>query len=599
MKVGRYKQHALLSWLFVGTLAVLSAVLGILQYGWIGEVSRAERDRLQTTLHTGLQRVRHDFNAEITTACSALIPPDLEGDAKSRESQYAARFEHWRDSSPQSGLWRRLLLVEAGGSSLILRELDLETGAFRTVDWPGEWNLVRDRLAAKLSRTEGHPPPMGVTDDFPDLIEIPIFPRRPEEWQPGGPPNGRPNMHELGWLLLQFDLDYVRTSIIPALLQRDLPGGTGDYYAAIVIRDSPDTVIYQSQTDDVKHIGGNADASVSLFDVNRAHVQRGAGPRNRGGPPGSWLRMGRRGPPPPEMGDNGRWLLSVRHRAGSLEAVVARARSRNLAVMGGLVLLILSTVVALVQFTRRAQKLAELQMEFVAGVSHELRTPLTVMRTAGHNLRGKVSTDPVRVQRYGALIQEQSQKLTGIVEQILSFANMKAGRVIGEQQPISLEPLIEDALESDAAGMDLRGIVEKNIAIGLPPIMGDPTTLKLALQNLLTNAAKYGGGDWVGLSALLAPNEKGSMIEITVADRGEGIPPDEIEKIFEPFYRGKKPTADQVHGTGLGLSLAKRIVEAHGGKLAVSSQVGKGTQFVMRIPVAVVEQQHEFANSSN
>src|ERR1700694_2158793 len=105
MKVGWYKQHGLLSGLFVGALAVLSAVLGILQYGWIGEVSRAERERMQTTLHTGLQRVRHDFNAEITTACSALIPPDLEADAKSRESQYASRFEHWRDSSPQSGLW--------------------------------------------------------------------------------------------------------------------------------------------------------------------------------------------------------------------------------------------------------------------------------------------------------------------------------------------------------------------------------------------------------------------------------------------------------------------------------------------------------------
>jgi signal transduction histidine kinase len=298
--------------------------------------------------------------------------------------------------------------------------------------------------------------------------------------------------------------------------------------------------------------------------------------------------------------DNGRWTLSVRNRAGSLEAVVDRARTRNLAVMGGLVLLILATVIALVQFTRRAQKLAELQMEFVAGVSHELRTPLTVMRTAGHNLQGKVSTDPVRVQRYGALIQEESQKLTGIVEQILSFTNMKAGRVIGEPQPMPVESLIEDALETGGSGgMDLRRIVEKRIGSDLPAIMGDPTTLKVALQNLLTNAAKYGTGDWVGLTALLAPDQNGSMIEITVTDRGAGIPPEEIGKIFEPFYRGKRPVADQVHGTGLGLSLAKRIIEAHSGTLAVSSQLGKGTQFVIRIPVAAVEQEHEFANSSN
>jgi Signal transduction histidine kinase len=563
----------------VGALALLSAVLGILQYGWIDEVSRAERERLQATLQNGLLRVSRDFNAEIAGALSALISPEIDPDPKSRERQYAARFERWKDTSSQNGLWRRILLVVPDGPSLILRELNQETGEFQTVAWPSDWNAVRDRMLAKLAHTEGMPPSLA-TDGTLDLIEVPIFDR-------AGPPRARPEMRELEWLLLQLDLDSIRSSILPALLQRDLPGGTTDYQAAVVMRESPGAIIYQSQAGDAGNIARNADASVNLFDVNRMQVQRGPH-----GPPRNGPRMGRRGPPPPEMGsfNNGRWTLSVRHRAGSLEAVVARARSRNLAVIAGLVLLILATVIALVQFTRRAQKLAELQMEFVAGVSHELRTPLTVMRTAGYNLQGKVSNDPQRVQRYGALIQEESQKLTGIVEQILRFANMNAGRVIGDPQPVSVASLIDDAL---ATG--LRDIVEVNIAPGLPPILGDPTTLKLALQNLLTNAAKYGGGAWVGLSA----DRNGEEVEISVSDRGEGIPPGELGKIFDPFYRGKKPVADQVHGTGLGLSLAKRIVEAHGGTLSVSSRVGKGTVFVIRIPAAAIQQEHEFANSSN
>jgi len=262
--------------------------------------------------------------------------------------------------------------------------------------------------------------------------------------------------------------------------------------------------------------------------------------------------------------------------------------------MAGILLLILATVAALIRFTRRAQKLAELQMEFVAGVSHELRTPLTVMRTAGHNLQGKISSDPARVQRYGALIQEESQKLTSVVDQVLRFANVKAGRVIGERRPLKVDELIEDALEPESGCA-----IEKHIAAGLPAISGDPTTLKIALQNLLSNAAKYGTGDWIGVSASVEHDRNGPMVEIAIADRGAGIPPGEIGKIFDPFYRGQRAMADQVHGTGLGLSLAKRILEAHGGALAVRSEAGKGTEFLMRIPAAPLEETHEFANSAD
>ena len=89
----------------------------------------------------------------------------------------------------------------------------------------------------------------------------------------------------------------------------------------------------------------------------------------------------------------------------------------------------------------------------------------------------------------------------------------------------------------------------------------------------------------------------GDDIEMRVADQGPGVPADELAQIFEAFDRGKKAIGDQVHGTGLGLSLVKRIVEAHHGTISVRSEEGKGTEFVVRIPAATVEQQHEFANS--
>lgn len=112
--------------------------------------------------------------------------------------------------------------------------------------------------------------------------------------------------------------------------------------------------------------------------------------------------------------------------------------------------------------------------------------------------------------------------------------------------------------------------------------------LKQALQNLLHNAARYGAGDsrWVGLSATATGSRAEPTVEIRVADRGPGIPADEQSHIFEPFFRGRRALQDQIHGTGLGLNLARKIVEAHGGSIQVKSAAGAGAEFIVRLPAA-------------
>ena len=292
--------------------------------------------------------------------------------------------------------------------------------------------------------------------------------------------------------------------------------------------------------------------------------------------------------------------MSVRHRAGSLEAVVNQVRWRNLAVTTGILILMLAAIAALVRFTQRAQRLARLQMEFIAGVSHELRTPLSVIRTAAHNLGDGIVSNTKQVQRYGTLIREEAERLTGIVEQVLRFASSKAGHPIGGREPASVESLFESALAATAGALaESRCVLEKRIEPGLPPILADPIALVHALQNLLINAAKYGAeGGWIGISAAMA-NGEASAVEIRVSDRGPGIPPDELGQIFDPFYRGKWALENQIHGTGLGLNLVKRIVEAHEGTVAVDSEPGKGTEFVLRIPAAPADRIDEFANSAS
>ena len=315
----------------------------------------------------------------------------------------------------------------------------------------------------------------------------------------------------------------------------------------------------------------------------------GPGGRKAGSPPG-----------PPSPGGAGRWLLYVRDEAGSVDTLVARGRWRNYAVSGALFALLLATAWVLIRFTRKAQQLAELQMNFVAGVSHELRTPLAVIGTAAYNLRGKLAGNPAQVSKYGALIESESHKLSAMVEQILQFAELRSGKGVRRSEPVLVEEIIEQGLQANKDLQTGTFEVEMRIEPRLPVVLGDPVALRHALQNLLSNAVKYGteGSNWIGLDASSVETDAGVFVEIRVTDHGPGIPTEDQAHIFEPFYRGQYALRDQIHGTGLGLDLVKRIVEAHGGTIRVESAPMQGAAFVMRIPAAPAEYQDEFAHTT-
>jgi signal transduction histidine kinase len=596
MNVENHKR-ALLSWLFAVVLVGLCATLGVIQYRWIGEVSRAEHERLKNSLQASLQRISEDFDAEIRSAYSALSTESSSPDEDVRERELAIRYARWRNNSRYSGLVRRLAIAVRGEDSVSLQQLDLEKGIFAPAQWPAEWAPLRDRLIARAfgdpsSRMESF---HSSTSAELSLIELPQFFRRERGFGPG--PDFSPNRSpaEFGWTVIELDLDYLRASLIPELLQRHLGGGEKlDYRAEIVATDYPSTVIYDSAPNRLSPATLHSDASIELFRAPFDRMSRFRQPGPGPAPPG------RENAFTPDFA-RGRWLLSVRHRSGSLEELVQQTRRRNLAVTGCVLLLMLAAAGALLQFSRRAQRLADLQMEFVAGVSHELRTPLSVIRTAAHNLRVRVIGNPNQVQRYGSLIEEQSEKLTDIVDRVLLFSNAKAGRAIRAKEVVDVDFLIGEALSACAKVVNESGCsVETHVEPGVPPVFGDPAALKHALLNLIGNASKYAAeGRWIGVTAAVSMAQKNLMVEIRVADRGPGIPRAELTHIFDPFYRGKMAVDDQIHGTGLGLSLVERIVKAHGGTVEVSSELGKGTEFVMRIPAAPAEQIDEFANSAN
>ena len=578
----RNQRQAIISWLFVGALFVLCGVLGVLQYRWIGEVSVADRERRQSSLQASLYRLSQDFNSEISVAARALLPATRDLDPSTAEEEFLSRYAQWRRNSRHAQIFHRIAIAVPQNDALSLRMLNPENGELESAAWPADWKPIEGRLEGRFSPEPwlNRVPPLGPGQEEGLAFAVPLFGLP----QPGRGP-GRFDRRQMGWAIYELNLPFLRETALPELLQRHLgSGGNLEYQVEIVTRANPRTVIYQSDPAQSSPVTNAPDATVNLFEMQYEQVFRPWGSargRERGpGPPGP----GPGGGPRLEMG---RWQMYVRHRAGSLEAVVSRARWKNLAVTSGVLLLMVASVAALIRFTRRAQKLAELQMDFVAGVSHELRTPLTVIHTAAYNLRGKLAQNPIQVERYGALIQEESGRLKELVEQVLRFAGAKAGRVIQEREPLSVETVIEETVASSKAAIQsARCVVEKSVDPELPLILGDPVALKQAFYNLVSNAAKYGSAEshWIGISASRTSEKADAGVEIRVADRGPGIPEEEQRHIFDPFFRGRRAIQDQVHGTGLGLNLVKKIVEAHGGTIRVKSTPSKGTEFIVRIP---------------
>jgi signal transduction histidine kinase len=333
---------------------------------------------------------------------------------------------------------------------------------------------------------------------------------------------------------------------------------------------------------------------------------RGESGRHRGGPfdgPRDWdadhprARDDAAPPPVPREGeearaprDDGRpWLLVVTHRGGSLEQAVAGVRRRNLAVGLGLLALLGGAGFVLASGAQRARDLARQQLEFVAGVTHELNTPLAAIRSAGQNLADGIVTDPQQVRRYGGLIEKEGSRLTSLVAQVLDFAGIESGSRAYASEPVALARVVDDVVKDMRLALEQSGLsVAKEIPAGLPDVSGDAAALRRVLANLLANAVKFAApGRRVSVRATARPERR--AVELRIEDHGPGIPPEERERVFEPFYRGAAAQRNEQPGSGLGLSLVRRVVDAHGGRARIEDTAGGGASVVIELPAAEPE----------
>jgi signal transduction histidine kinase len=634
-------------WSLALALLGLLPLLAARQYRWLGQVSEGERERKRSVLSAMARQFSHDFDSELTKIYLYFQPTPVPLDGKPDQAQddFAARYLRWRETASRPKLIKEVYQTQTGENDGRLSRYNAETGAFELCEWPGNMlnlrkkleeeragdELLRARLRESIKLKMNVRGEVGarqmvfqlrlncVDDDLPGLI-IPINSRSEEEVMPV--------LGARSYRIIPFDTDYISRELIPELAGRHFGDSAGEYTIAVTKRGQTDQFVYSSDTSVPASALASGDVTAGFFkilfdetdkfifthlrrpDVNSSpgvavqlkpqlnHQQitiRVAGDLKRG--KGENVSDSSNPPPDPTTNDitrsllnrnnEGAWRLVVKHRAGSLEAAVASARRRNLAISFGILLLLGVSVGFIMLSSRRAQRLATQQMEFVAGVSHELRTPLAVICSAAENLADGVIDNRDQIKRYGGLIRDEGRRLTGMVEQVLEFAGAQSGRKNYELRPIGLNQVIEDAVMACRLQLSEGGFeIERKIANYLPMIKGDAAALSRAIQNLLSNAMKYSGGSrWIGLSAEPVKTANGEEIQIKVSDRGLGVAQSERERIFEPFYRGKEAQAAQIRGNGLGLSLVKHIIAAHGGRVTVESKIGQGSIFILHLPI--------------
>jgi signal transduction histidine kinase len=592
-------------YLVAGSALLLLPLMAVLQYRWIGQVSDAERERRERTLKAATAQVAQDLDLELFRAFVGL---QVDGESLKADdwSAYADRAQAWRAATVMPSLVRDVLLVDRQGASLRLRRWDASARTFVAADWPADLAAERDTFTAALaawnSTTSHEPLRLGdLMSEDDDALVMPVapLPRQLREHVTAFEPL-------FGYTIIQLDAGTIRDELLPLLVEKHFRQGDDEYRVAVVNRRDPSKVIYTSNVDDVADLLARHDAEAELFGLrpDQFQLMRQADRSLRG--PGTQTGDRRRSlffsvmtrRPPPDSAQGGRaseavrtfdnlqrWKLVARHRAGSLEAAVSAARTRNVALSSGILLLMAATVVVLVRAAQRSARLARQQIEFVAAVSHELRTPVSVIGSAAENLADGLVQDPNRVKQYGARIQSESRRLGETVERVLLYAGIEAGRAVGHRAPVAVSSLVNDALSASQATIADAGVtVEVEVPDGLPPVMADAGALRSSVSNLVANAVKYGGGGLVRIAASSGPGRSGPEVRIAVTDTGLGISSADLPHIFEPFYRGAEAQARQIQGNGLGLSIVKGIVEAHRGRVTVQSAPGAGSTFVVHLP---------------
>ena len=345
-----------------------------------------------------------------------------------------------------------------------------------------------------------------------------------------------------------YDQDYLKNSFFPQLLNELLPNqnrsDTSHFQAGIMIRTAKDPTPL---------------AASPCWDGGKPEVERGFDSVFPG------------------------LILGIRPHGTTIADISNHITRLAFLGLGALSLLMGAGMVVAYRNVSRELALAKLKSDFVSNVSHELRTPLSLIRLYAETLElGRISS-PGKHQEYYEIIRKESERLTSLINNILDFSRIEAGMKEYNFRETDMADLVRGTLDSYRFEIEQNGFqFEQKIDNNLPQLRVDREAIARSLLNLVNNAVKYSATEkYLGVHLY----RRDSSVNLEVVDHGIGIPAKEQLKIFEKFYRVGDPLVHNTKGSGLGLSLVRHIVQAHGGVVAVESAPGRGSKFIITLPV--------------
>lgn len=280
------------------------------------------------------------------------------------------------------------------------------------------------------------------------------------------------------------------------------------------------------------------------------------------------------------------WKLVAANRFAPPSAVARNNLWITVLLTGGAAVVLITGLGLALRTASRELRLSQLKSDFLANVSHELRTPLASIRVFAEFLRSGRVAEPERIQAYGEFIDAESRRLSGLVDNLLEFARIESGQKNYALHSGDLLTVVEDVMNSfrvraEQAGSNVRW---EPPGEPLPAVRIDDDAVAQALMNLLDNALKYSpDGTPIEVAAAVIEHE----VVVSVKDHGIGIPGEEQRRVFERFHRVGSSLIHDVKGSGLGLSIVEHVMHAHGGRVTLSSSLGRGSEFRLHFPLAV------------
>lgn len=278
-----------------------------------------------------------------------------------------------------------------------------------------------------------------------------------------------------------------------------------------------------------------------------------------------------------------KYNLGITLKGKTIYDLVRARTTQNLILIAGITVLIFIGIWLVFRNIRKEIQLAQLKADFVSNVSHELRTPLSLISMFAETLQmGRINSEEKKKEYY-SIIHSETSRLSGIVNKVLNFSKMEAGKRTYRMEKSDLNEVVDNVFNTYKFHLQNNNF-EFNYERGekLPEISFDTDAVSEAIINLIDNAVKYSGDN---KAVILKTGIEKNYVFVEVEDKGMGIAEADQKKVFEKFFRVSTGSVHNTKGTGLGLSLVKQIVEAHNGKVLLSSAPGKGSRFKILLPI--------------